>query len=62
MAPISGLFALKADFGTCAPWTDPKCCADFTQDGCINVADLFVLKAGFGTQGYSPATGNQSCP
>jgi hypothetical protein len=56
------LFAMKAHFGRCAPWTDVACCADFTQDGCINLADLFSLKESFGTSGYSPSTGNQDCP
>jgi hypothetical protein len=59
---LADLFALKADFGKCAPWAAPECCADFTQDDCINLGDLFALKAGFGTSGYSPSTGNQSCP
>jgi hypothetical protein len=59
---LADLFALKADFGKCAPWTAPECCADFTQDDCVNLGDLFALKAGFGSSGYSPSTGNQSCP
>jgi hypothetical protein len=59
---LADLFALKADFSKCAPWAAPECCADFTQDDCINLGDLFALKAGFGTSGYSPSTGNQSCP
>jgi subtilisin-like proprotein convertase family protein len=59
---LADLFALKAHFGNCAPWTDPECCTDFTQDGCVNLGDLFSLKAGFGTNGYAPSTGNQSCP
>jgi hypothetical protein len=56
------LFALKASFGVCAPWTDPKCCADFNHDGCVNLGDLFILKANYGTTGLSPSTGNQNCP
>jgi hypothetical protein len=59
---LADLFALKADFGKCAPWAAPECCADFTQDDCVNLGDLFALKAGFGSSGYSPSTGNQSCP
>jgi exo-beta-1,3-glucanase (GH17 family) len=59
---LGDLFALKAHFGQCAPWTDPECCADFNQDECVNLGDLFVLKTGFGTSGYSPSTGNQVCP
>jgi hypothetical protein len=59
---LADLFALKASFGKCAPWTPPECCPDFTQDNCINLADLFTLKAGFGSSGYSPSTGNQNCP
>jgi parallel beta-helix repeat protein len=59
---LADLFALKADFGKCAPWAAPECCCDFDQSGCINLADLFTLKAGFGTSGYSPSTTNQNCP
>ncbi|MHC4475656.1 MAG: PEP-CTERM sorting domain-containing protein [Planctomycetota bacterium] len=59
---LADLFALKAYFGRCAPWTAPECCADFTHDGCINLADLYVLKRNFGTSGYTPSTGNQTCP
>jgi hypothetical protein len=59
---LADLFAIKADFGTSAPWTGKECCADFTHDGNVNLADLFRLKAGFGTSGYSPSTGNQDCP
>jgi hypothetical protein len=59
---LADLYALKAYFGKCAPWTDPECCADFNQDECVNLGDLFALKAGFGTGGYSPSTGNQVCP
>jgi hypothetical protein len=56
------LSALKAAFGRSAPWMDPACCADFNHDGAINLADLFILKASHGTTGYSPSTGNQTCP
>jgi hypothetical protein len=59
---LADLFALKAHFGKCAPWTPPECCSDYNQSGCINLADLFILKAGFGTFGYVPSTGNQNCP
>ncbi|MHC4476207.1 MAG: S8 family serine peptidase, partial [Planctomycetota bacterium] len=59
---LADLFALKAAFGSSAPWTDPECCADFNRDGAINLADVFVLKANYGTIGYSPSTGNQNCP
>jgi hypothetical protein len=58
---LADLFALKAAFGTAAPWTDPDCCSDYNNDQSCNLADLFVLKAGFGTGGYAPSTGNQSC-
>jgi hypothetical protein len=59
---LADLFALKAYFGTCAPWTAPECCSDYNQSGCVNLGDLFILKAGFGTFGYVPSTGNQNCP
>jgi hypothetical protein len=59
---LADIFAMKANFGKCAPWTGRQCCADFTRDGCINLTDLFALKAGFGSSGYSPSTGNQICP
>jgi hypothetical protein len=59
---LADMFALKAHFGKCAPWTPPECCPDVTQDNCINLADLFTLKAGFGSSGYSPSTGSQNCP
>ncbi|MHC4527608.1 MAG: DUF7901 domain-containing protein [Planctomycetota bacterium] len=59
---LADLFALKAHFGKCAPWTPPECCADFNHDDCVNLGDLFALKAGFGTGPYAPATGNQNCP
>ncbi|MHC4867052.1 MAG: DUF7901 domain-containing protein, partial [Planctomycetota bacterium] len=58
---LADLFALKAHFGTSAPWTAPECCSDYNNDGSVNLGDLFVLKAGFGTFGYVPSTGNQSC-
>lgn len=58
---LADLFALKAGFGRCAPWTAPHCCADFNQDGCVNLGDLYILKwAGFCPVG--PSTGNQNCP
>jgi subtilisin-like proprotein convertase family protein len=59
---LGDLFALKASFGKCAPWTAPECCSDYDQSGCVNLGDLFVLKAGFGTGPYAPSTGNQNCP
>ncbi|MHC4478785.1 MAG: DUF7901 domain-containing protein, partial [Planctomycetota bacterium] len=59
---LADLFALKAHFGKCAPWTPPECCSDYDQSGCINLADLFILKANFGTFGYVPSTLNQNCP
>jgi hypothetical protein len=61
-AALGDLFALKASFGVCAPWTGPQCCADFNHDGCANLGDLFILKANYGTTGLSPSTGNQTCP
>jgi hypothetical protein len=59
---LADLFALKAHYGTSAPWADNQCCADFSHDGNVNLDDLFTLKAGFGTLGYSPSTLNQACP
>jgi hypothetical protein len=59
---LADLYALKADFGTSAPWADNQCCADFSHDGNVDLADLYTLKAGFATSGYSPSTGNQNCP
>jgi hypothetical protein len=59
---LGDVFALKSAWGKCAPWTASQCCADFNHDECISLADLFILKAGFGTSGYSPSTGNQNCP
>jgi hypothetical protein len=61
-AALADLFVLKAAFGRSAPWADPECCADFNHDGSVNLADLFILKTNYGTTGYSPSTGNQSCP
>jgi parallel beta-helix repeat protein len=58
---LADLFALKAHYGTSAPWVDNQCCADFSHDGNVNLDDLFTLKAGFATSGYSPSTGNQNC-
>jgi probable HAF family extracellular repeat protein len=34
---LADLLALKASFGKSAPWTPPECCADFTQDGSVNL-------------------------
>jgi hypothetical protein len=59
---LADLFALKAHFGTSAPWADNQCCADFSHDGNVDLADLYTLKAGFGSSGYSPSTLNQTCP
>jgi hypothetical protein len=59
---LADLFALKAAFGSSAPWIPPVCCADFNHDDSVNLGDLFILKAGFGTSGHSPSTGNQACP
>ncbi|MHC4474263.1 MAG: hypothetical protein ACYTEL_01375 [Planctomycetota bacterium] len=59
---LGDLYALKAAFGSSAPWTAPECCADFDQDGSVGLADLFILKANYGKTGLSPSTGNQSCP
>jgi hypothetical protein len=59
---LADLLALKANFGTSAPWADDQCCADFSHDGNVNLDDLLALKAGFATSGYSPSTLNQSCP
>lgn len=59
---LADLFALKAAFGNCAPWTGLICCSDYDNSNCINLADLFTLKQGFGTTGHTPATGNQTCP
>jgi hypothetical protein len=61
-AALADLFALKAAFGSSAPWTDPECCCDFNHDDSVNLGDLFILKAGFGSGPYSPSTGNQTCP
>jgi hypothetical protein len=59
---LADLFALKAGFGSSAPWTAPQCCADFNHNDLVDLGDLFILKAGFGTSGYSPSTGSQACP
>jgi hypothetical protein len=59
---LADLFALKAYFGSCAPWTAPECCSDYNQSGCVNLGDLFILKAGFSSGPYVPSTGNQNCP
>jgi hypothetical protein len=62
MINLADLYALKAHHGKCAPWQIGECCADFTQSGCVGLDDIFTLKANFGTSGYTPATGNQTCP
>ncbi|MHC4474620.1 MAG: hypothetical protein ACYTEL_03170 [Planctomycetota bacterium] len=59
---LADLFALKAAFGSSAPWTGAQCCSDYNDDNSVNLADLFALKANFGTSGYDPATGIQVCP
>jgi probable HAF family extracellular repeat protein len=59
---LADLYALKARFSKCAPWQIGECCADFTQSGCVGLDDIFTLKANFGTAGYAPSTGNQTCP
>jgi hypothetical protein len=61
-AALADLYALKAAFGSSAPWTDPQCCADFNHDGSVNLGDLFILKGNYGTTGSSPSTLNQDCP
>jgi hypothetical protein len=58
---LADLFALKAAFGSAAPWTGALCCSDYNDDLAVNLGDLFVLKAGFGASGLSPATGIQVC-
>jgi hypothetical protein len=63
MIDLADLFALKAHFGKCAPWTAPECCSDYDHDGCVNLLNLFILKSnwGFGCPGGA-STGNQTCP
>jgi hypothetical protein len=58
---LADLFALKAAFGSAAPWTDPQCCSDYDNLGSVNLGDLFILKANFGATGLTPATGIQVC-
>ncbi|MHC4867644.1 MAG: hypothetical protein ACYTEX_26535 [Planctomycetota bacterium] len=56
------MFALKAAFGKSAPWSGSECCSDYNHDQSVNLGDLFILKAGFGSSGYLPSTGSQICP
>jgi hypothetical protein len=63
MVNLADLFALKANFGSCAPWRRPGgCCSDSLHNGCICLGQLFTLKQNFNTGPYSPSTGNQECP
>jgi hypothetical protein len=59
---LGDLLALKAAFGTSAPWTGANCCSDYNNTGQVDLGDLLILKAGFGGLGYTPSTLNQSCP
>jgi hypothetical protein len=60
---LADLLCLKKHWGTSAPWVDPECCSDYTQNGSVNLADLLALKAGFGKPCPAlPSTGNQTCP
>jgi hypothetical protein len=38
------------------------CCTDYNHDGKIDFLDLGILKRYHFTTGYTPSTGNQSCP
>jgi hypothetical protein len=62
MTNLADLYVLKAHHGKCAPWHIGECCADFSQSGCVGLDDILTLKANFGTSGYTPSTGNQTCP
>lgn len=59
---LGDLIALKAAFGSGAPWVGNKCCADFDHSGAVNLGDLIKLKSMFGTGGYAPSTLRQNCP
>jgi hypothetical protein len=59
---LADLFALKANFGQCAPWRLGGCCVNSDRNGCICLGELFTLKQNFNTGPYSPSTGNQQCP
>ncbi|MHC4111740.1 MAG: hypothetical protein ACYSUY_11745 [Planctomycetota bacterium] len=59
---LGDLLALKADFGKCAPWTASECCSDYNHDGCVDLSELYILKANWGWHDCRPSTGNQTCP
>jgi hypothetical protein len=59
---LADLFALKANFGKCAPWTASECCSDYNHDGCVDLDELFRLKASWGWVPDCTSTGNQNCP
>jgi hypothetical protein len=53
---------MKVAFFSCAGDANYNCCADLNHDGCVNFIDLGLLKVCFFTMGWTPATGEQSCP
>jgi hypothetical protein len=59
---LADLFALKAHFGKCAPWTGSECCSDYDHDGCVELPELYRLKASWGWVPDCTSTGNQNCP
>jgi hypothetical protein len=59
---LADLFALKMGWAGDYPWIAPGCCADFNNSGSVDLGDLFILKANFGTSGHTPSTGSQNCP
>jgi predicted outer membrane repeat protein len=61
-AALADLFALKATFGSSAPWVDPECCCDFNRDDSVNLTDLYILRGNFGSGTHIPSTLNQNCP
>ena len=65
---LADLLALKKAWGATGPprieppWIIPYCCADFDHDGAVNLGDLLILKENWGITGFTPSTGNQTCP
>jgi choice-of-anchor C domain-containing protein len=59
---LADLIILKMNWGKECPWDENACCADFNHDGAVNLGDLIILKMNWGRTGFTPSTGNQTCP
>jgi hypothetical protein len=53
---------LKAAFFASTGQPNYNCCADFDHSGQVNFLDLGKMKANFFVTGYTPSTGNTTCP